>query len=118
MYYTVELYNKEESIIAKDFLPLTETVFYILLAFKKPTYGYLAIQSIEEMSDGSVRVAAGTMYGAIENLLKQGLIIQIESENERRKMYQITQLGRDVLLLEIERMAHCIHIWGKHKEEV
>ncbi|HCM90228.1 MULTISPECIES: PadR family transcriptional regulator [Vagococcus] len=92
-------------------LPLTETVFYVLTAFKKPTYGYLAIKSIEEMSEGTVRIAAGTMYGAIENLLKQNLIEQLPSELERRKMYQTTELGNKLLVLEIERMTHCISIW-------
>lgn len=43
----------------KTKLPLTETVFYVLMAFREPTYGYLAINSIEEMSHGDVRIAAG-----------------------------------------------------------
>ncbi|MGX7023793.1 PadR family transcriptional regulator [Vagococcus hydrophili] len=94
-------------------LPLTETVFYILVAFKKPTYGYLAIKSIEDMSEGNVRIAAGTMYGAIDNLLKQELIVQVPSEYDRRKMYQTTQLGNEILELEIKRMSHCISVWNK-----
>lgn len=91
--------------------PLTETVFYIMMAFQQPTYGYLAIQSIEEMSHGEVRIAAGTMYGAIENLLKQTMIKQVPSEFERRKMYETTDYGNQVLLLEVERMKHCATIW-------
>lgn len=94
-------------------LPLTETVFYILVAFKKPTYGYLAIKSIEDMSEGNVRIAAGTMYGAIDNLLKQELIVQVPSEYDRRKMYQTTQLGNEILELETKRMSHCISVWNK-----
>ncbi|EHI68654.1 transcriptional regulator, PadR domain protein [Streptococcus ictaluri 707-05] len=50
-------------------LPLTETTSYILLALLEPGHGYHIMQKVEEMSDGDVRIAAGTMYGAIENLL-------------------------------------------------
>jgi len=42
-------------------IPLTETVFFILLAFSKPNYGYLAIQIIEDITSDAVKIAAGTM---------------------------------------------------------
>ena len=51
-------------------LPLTETVYYILLSLFEPAHGYLIIQKVEDLSNGEVRMAAGTLYGAIENLLK------------------------------------------------
>ncbi|MCQ8255933.1 PadR family transcriptional regulator, partial [Streptococcus suis] len=51
-------------------LPLTETTYYILLALLEPAHGYNIMQKVEDMSDGDVKIAAGTMYGAIENLLK------------------------------------------------
>lgn len=51
-------------------LPLTETTYYILLALLEPAHGYHIMQKVEDMSDGDVKIAAGTMYGAIENLLK------------------------------------------------
>ena len=51
-------------------LPLTETVYYILLVLFEPAHGYLIMQKVEELSQGEVRMAAGTLYGAIENLLK------------------------------------------------
>ncbi|MGX7013917.1 PadR family transcriptional regulator [Vagococcus silagei] len=102
--------------MVKNVLPLTETVYYILMAFQKPTYGYLAIKDIEKMSLGKVRIAAGTMYGAIDTLLKNKMINQIPSEVERRKIYQTTIYGNEVLAAEVERMAHCIHIWqDKHE---
>ncbi len=101
----------------KTKLPLTETVFYVLMAFREPTYGYLAIKSIEEMSQGDVRIAAGTMYGAIENLLKQELLVQVPSDLERRKMYQTTAYGKEILTLEVRRMKHCINLWDNLKEE-
>lgn len=94
-------------------LPLTETVYYLLLVFKKPTYGYLAIKEIEELSEGDVRIAAGTMYGAIENLLKSEMIVQVSSENERRKMYETTAYGNEVLEEEVARLSHCVRVWEK-----
>ena len=44
-------------------LPLTETTYYILLALLEPGHGYVIMQRVEDLSDGDVRIAAGTMYG-------------------------------------------------------
>lgn len=91
-------------------LPLTETVYYILLALLKPAHGYLIMQKVEELSNGEVRIAAGTLYGAIENLLKLKFIQPVESNDSRRKVYLITYEGKKVLRLDFERMKHMIEI--------
>ena len=57
----------------------------IILVLTTPVHGYAIIQEIDKLSDGSVKVAAGTMYGAIENLLKLNLIEEIPSRPHRRK---------------------------------
>ncbi|MBE6072007.1 MAG: PadR family transcriptional regulator, partial [Clostridium butyricum] len=57
---------------------------YILLSLKEPSHGYAIMQKVEELSDGRVRIAAGTMYGAIENLLKQKLIRNYTTYKETR----------------------------------
>lgn len=85
-------------------LPLTETTYYILLALLKTNHGYAIMQDVETMSEGEVRIAAGTMYGAIENLLKLGWITAVPSTNSRRKMYHITPIGKSILALETERI--------------
>ncbi|MGT2799116.1 PadR family transcriptional regulator [Streptococcus marmotae] len=87
-----------------QYLPLTETTYYILLALLKPNHGYAIMQEVESMSDGDVRIAAGTMYGAIENLLKLGWIIAVPSTDSRRKIYHITPTGKSILALETERI--------------
>lgn len=87
-------------------LPLTETVFYILLAVIEPAHGYLVMQKIEEISGGQVRMAAGTLYGAIENLVSLGFIEPVASDNSRRKVYIITEQGKRILHLDVERMKH------------
>jgi len=91
-------------------LPLTETVYYILLALIEPAHGYHIIQKVEELSDGQVRMAAGTLYGAIENLLKQKFIQPVESEDSRRKVYVITESGLEILRLDLMRLQHMINV--------
>lgn len=91
-------------------LPVTETTYYILLALLEPAHGYLIMQKIEKLSTQQVRIAAGTLYGAIENLLKQKLIQSVKSEDKRRKVYVITKKGKEVLFLDLERMHQMIEI--------
>ncbi|KUG05324.1 transcriptional regulator, padr family [hydrocarbon metagenome] len=91
-------------------LPLTETVYYILLALCKPAHGYLIMQKVEELSYGQVRMAAGTLYGAIENLLKLKFIQPIQSEDHRRKVYVITEKGKEILLEDYKRMKHILDV--------
>lgn len=92
------------------FLPLTETTFYIMLALKEAAHGYSVMQKVEKLSDGKVRIAAGTMYGALDNLTKQKLIESVKSEDARRKVYKLTDAGHEVLKLEIMRLRHIIKI--------
>ena len=91
-------------------LPVTETTYYVLLALLEPAHGYLIMQKVEELSNQQVKIAAGTLYGAIENLLKQKLIQSVQSEDKRRKVYVITKKGKEVLLLDLERMRQMIEI--------
>ena len=93
-----------------QYLPLTETTFYILLVLTTPAHGYAIIHEIDKLSDGTVKVAAGTMYGAIENLLKLNWIEEIPSREKRRRVYQITDVGEKILTLEIERQKSLIKL--------
>lgn len=94
-------------------LPLTETVYYVLLALLKPAHGYLIMQKIEELSDGQVRMAAGTLYGALEALLRQNFIKPVQTDDSRRKVYVITDEGKRILRLDCQRMSHMIRITRK-----
>ena len=91
-------------------LPLTETVFYILMALKEPMHGYRIMQEVDDLSNGDVRMAAGTMYGAIDNLLKLKYIQSVPSTDKRRKVYERTPLGIEMLLQDTERMKHMVNI--------
>ncbi len=90
------------------FIPLTETTFLILLALLEPRHGYGIMQVAAQLSGGRVKIGPGTLYGAINVLVKQGLIErrgEMESEGERRKIYALTALGDGVVRLESERLA-------------
>ncbi|WP_244835038.1 helix-turn-helix transcriptional regulator [Clostridium sp. BJN0001] len=93
-------------------LPLTETTYFILLALKNPGHGYAVMQRVEEMSDGRVRIAAGTMYGALDNLSKQKLIEPVKSEDSRRKVFKTTIMGFDLLKEETKRIEKQIAIYN------
>lgn len=91
-------------------LPLTETVYYILLSLLEPAHGYLIMQKVAELSEGQIRMAAGTLYGAIENLLKLKFIKPIPTQDSRRKVYIITEEGKEILRLDFQRIQHMIKI--------
>lgn len=97
------------------YLPLTETTYYILVALLEPGHGYCIMQKVEELSNGRVRIAAGTMYGATDNLLKQKLIQSVPGEDKRRKTYMITELGREVLRNEAERLRYLVEIADRNQ---
>lgn len=99
-------------------LPLTETIYYILLALLEPAHGYAIMQKVEQLSGGQVRLAAGTMYGAIENLLKKKLIVSLHSVDPRRKIYVISDLGKKVLLDDYKRMVNMIALTKQLTKEV
>lgn len=88
---------------------LTEAVYYILLSLLSPMHGYGIMQNVELLSGGRVKLAAGTLYGAINTLLEKGWITALSGEKEsRKKEYQITAAGREVLLAEISRLQELI----------
>lgn len=93
-----------DSKIEKIYVPMTETGFYILFCLQTPQHGYGITQKVKEMTEGEIVISAGTMYGTLTKMAKDGLI-HFHSEEEKRKLYQISDLGREVLELEIKRIA-------------
>ena len=82
--------------INKKNTAVTETTFYILLALTEPRHGYAVMQKVIELSEGTVTIGAGTLYGAFTKLQADKLI-KIVDEDSRRKYYQITGNGLDML---------------------
>jgi DNA-binding PadR family transcriptional regulator len=89
--------------IRKVYVPMTETGFYILFSLQKPNHGYGVVQTVERLTDGQIRLAPGTMYGSLSKMEKDGLI-RFLREEEKRKIYIITELGQEVLELELKRI--------------
>jgi DNA-binding PadR family transcriptional regulator len=85
------------------YLPLTESTYYIMLALDEPLHGYGVMQKVEMLSEGTVKVGPGTLYGAFQTLEKENLIIKT-GEEERRKIYTLTDKGRQVLEEQIKRL--------------
>ncbi len=82
------------------------------LDLQHPAHGYLIMSRVEQMSGGQVKLAPGTLYGALANLLKQGLIAQLDSDDPRRKVYQITPPGAQLLAADTQRMAHIVSVFN------
>jgi DNA-binding PadR family transcriptional regulator len=87
----------------KKYLPLSEATYYILLALVKPLHGYGVMQKVESISNGTVSIGPGTLYGAFTTLEKEKLIVMVKEE-ERRKSYILTPRGREVLKEQISRL--------------
>ena len=82
---------------------MTETSFYILFCLRQPNHGYGIVQQVKQMTNGEIALGPGTMYGTLSKMEKDGLICFIY-EIEKRKVYQITPLGCEVLELELKRI--------------
>ena len=89
---------------------LTEAVYYILLSLLTPMHGYGIMQNVEGLSGGRLRLAAGTLYGAISTMLEKGWITALDgSADSRKKKYVITDTGREILRTEYARLAELVN---------
>jgi DNA-binding PadR family transcriptional regulator len=82
---------------------MTETGFYILFCLQTPQHGYGISRRVKELTAGEVTISAGTMYGTLSKMENDGLIA-FHGEEEKRKLYIITGLGREILEKEIGRI--------------
>ncbi len=92
-----------EDKIKRVYIPMTETGFYILFCLQEEMHGYNIIQKVKEMTKGEIVIGAGTMYGSLSKMERDGLI-QFVREEEKRKLYIITELGREILDIELRRI--------------
>ena len=90
-------------------IALTEAVYYVLLSLHTPLHGYGIMQKVEHMSNGRVRLAAGTLYGAIGSMVEKGWIAAIPGgANSRKKEYVITESGRAVVRNDLNRLKELV----------
>lgn len=84
------------------YLPLTESTAYILLALSDPLHGYGVMQKVQTLSEDTVKIGPGTLYGAFSTLENAKLIVKVGEEG-RRKVYKLTEEGKQVLKEHIRR---------------
>ena len=90
-------------------MALTESTYYILLSLYHPQHGYGIMQQTEQRSGGRVRLAAGTLYGALNSLCEKGWIRPLPAEQgSRKKEYQLTAEGLHVLKQELARLQQLV----------
>jgi len=83
--------------------PMTEAMYYVLLALMNPSHGYRLMHEIAEASQGRVRMGPGTLYGVLTRMENDGLI-SVALDDGRRKVYRITQDGTEALDAEYRRL--------------
>lgn len=94
------------------FLPLTPAAFHVLLTLADgPRHGYQILKDVEERTDGEVVLSTGTLYGLIKRFLDDELIVEMRpspGDDERRRTYKLTTLGRDVAEAEAARLERLV----------
>jgi len=96
-----------------DRAPLTWLSYLVLLSLADgPTHGYGIIKEVERRTDGRTRIEAGTLYAAIKRLREQGLLRPVgeAAGSRRRRDYELTSVGREVLQTESERLAGLVDV--------
>lgn len=99
--------------LKKVYMPMTESGYYILLSLTKPRHGYGIILYVKEISSDRIILGAGTIYGTLTKFEKDGLI-EPAGEEDRRKIYKLTEDGIWLLEEELKRIdelyknGHCI----------
>lgn len=83
--------------------PMTEAMYYILLALMNPNHGYSLMNEIKEVSNGRVNMGPGTLYGVLKRIQKEGLI-ELKEDDGRKKVYSITESGNLALQQEYNRL--------------
>ncbi|MGN7476251.1 PadR family transcriptional regulator [Solibacillus silvestris] len=99
---------------------LSEPTYLILLALlKEPMHGYGIIKTIFDVSEGQYEIAPGTLYGVLKNIEKQKLIevVGVDLDNRKKKIYAITQAGRNTLIEEQRRYEKLLSFTYKFKHE-
>ena len=92
-----------------EHIALTEAFYYILLSLYQPLHGYGIMQKAEEFSGGRVRLAAGTLYGALNTLQDKGWIEALPcAPGSRKKEYRITAAGRAAVENELARLRELV----------
>jgi DNA-binding PadR family transcriptional regulator len=89
--------------IKRVYIPMTETGFYILFCLQEEMHGYNILQQVLSMTGQEIEISPGTMYGSLSKMEKDGLIHFVREE-DKRKIYKISELGQEILDIELKRI--------------
>lgn len=103
--------------LKREYLPMTETAYCILLSLVDKRHGYGIMQHVESLTKGRIKLGAGTLYGSLSRMEKDRLIAAA-GEEERRKLYLVTELGAALLKLEIERLKELYQLGASLEEDL
>ena len=92
-----------EDRLLKKYCPMTETIFYTLLALLTPNHGYGIMKFVRELTNERVKMGTGTLYTMLGRLVEDQMIIVL-NEEDGKKTYQITEDGRAILMMELNRL--------------
>lgn len=96
--------------------PMTEAMYYILLTLTVPSHGYQLLSAVSRASRGRVRMGPGTLYGVLTRLESEKMI-EIVSDDGRRKTYAVTETGRAALRAETERLRSMLDDQERWRED-
>lgn len=96
--------------------PMTEAMYYILLALTVPSHGYQLMSAVSRASRGRVLMGPGTLYGVLTRM-EADRYIEIVSDDGRRKTYGITETGRAALRMETERLRSMLDDQERWRED-
>jgi DNA-binding PadR family transcriptional regulator len=101
--------------LPESFLPLHRDTFHILVSLADhDRHGYSVMRDIAERTNGALRLSPSSLYASIKRLLEQGLIEELaerpdpEHDDERRRYYDLTRLGRRVAMSEAQRLERLL----------
>ena len=94
--------------LENKYLPMTEAAYYVLISLNKPRHGYGLMQHVIDITNERIKIGAGTMYGNLSRMEKEGLINSV-AEEERKKIYEISEKGKILLKLEIKRLEELLN---------
>lgn len=102
--------------VIKAFIPMTETAYYILLSLNEPRHGYGIVKHVEEITNGRIKLGSGTVYGTLTKMQKAG-IITVYADDRRKTIYEITDMGKNVITKEINRLKELYENARMYEEE-
>jgi DNA-binding PadR family transcriptional regulator len=103
--------------LPQELLPLTPPVFHILLALaEEERHGYGIMQDVGQQTGGALQLGPGTLYGCLKRMLAAGLVEESDErpdpalDDERRRYYRMTTLGKRIVRAEAQRLAGAVTV--------